>query len=189
MSDAGSAHVGAVFGVLGYLAETFTFLYIGQSLFTDDWIAVFPRAWPFFLWSFVALAVSRLFSVYPLVALCNWLTPPTSRKIPLKFQHVLWFSGLRGAMAFALASQARHALVGTEVGGFVGDLLVAATFVMVRHRTHLCSYVGPRRLACSIFGLSESSAFVAPSNVDSTIRDNLACWPHRQQHPRPCRSS
>jgi NhaP-type Na+/H+ or K+/H+ antiporter len=109
MSDSGSAHVGAVFGVLGYLAETFTFLYIGQSLFTDDWIRVVPKAWPFLLWSLLALALSRLVSVYPLVALCNWLTPPRGRKIPLAFQNILWFSGLRGAMVRPSLQHTRRA--------------------------------------------------------------------------------
>ena len=59
-----------------------SFLYIGQSLFTDDWVAVIPKAWPFFLWAFIALAVSRALSVYPLVGICNILTPPRARKVP-----------------------------------------------------------------------------------------------------------
>nr|PNR50773.1 hypothetical protein PHYPA_009959 [Physcomitrium patens] len=43
-------------------------------------------------------------NIYP----CSWLINlrrPISKKIPTRFQHALWFSGLRGAMAFALASQ------------------------------------------------------------------------------------
>ncbi|EPS57367.1 hypothetical protein M569_17451, partial [Genlisea aurea] len=38
------------------------------------------------------------------------LVRPSHRKIPMKHQKALWYSGLRGAMAFALALQSIHDL-------------------------------------------------------------------------------
>uniref|UniRef100_A0A7I4EK79 Cation/H+ exchanger transmembrane domain-containing protein n=1 Tax=Physcomitrium patens TaxID=3218 RepID=A0A7I4EK79_PHYPA len=46
-------------------------------------------------------------NVYPLAYCINKLRS-ASRKIPIQHQNALWFSGLRGAMAFALALQSVH---------------------------------------------------------------------------------
>ena len=46
--------------------------------------------------------IGRLLNIYPLSLLIN-LTRSGPRKIKMKSQHLMFFSGLRGAMAFALA--------------------------------------------------------------------------------------
>lgn len=56
----------------------------------------------FILAAFFAIAVARAANIYPLSFLLNL---GRKNKIPTNFQHMLWFSGLRGAMAFALAMQ------------------------------------------------------------------------------------
>jgi Sodium/hydrogen exchanger family len=80
--------------------------------------------------SLVALALSRAANVYPITALANALTPPGHRKIPAEHTHMLWFSGLRGAMSFALANLARDSMSGTAWQP-VGDLIFTTTFVTV----------------------------------------------------------
>ncbi|KAG6506825.1 hypothetical protein ZIOFF_032155 [Zingiber officinale] len=52
---------------------------------------------------------------------------PTNRKIPPKHQKALWYSGLRGAMAFALALQSVHDL--PEAHG--KTILTATTAIIV----------------------------------------------------------
>ena len=57
---------------------------------------------PFVLVSFLAIAVARALNIYPLSFILN---VGRKTRIPMNYQHMLWFSGLRGAMAFALAMQ------------------------------------------------------------------------------------
>ena len=87
--------------------------------------------WRFVLCTGAALALSRAAHVYPIASLCNVLTPEEGRRIPDTHKHVLWFSGLRGAMAFALACLARDSLAGTPHGDAAGAMILASTFVMV----------------------------------------------------------
>ncbi len=67
--------------------------------------------------SLVALAISRALNIFPCTYLINMLRTPETR-IPPRHTFMLWFSGLRGAMAFALSLQAASDLPG--VGGWVG---------------------------------------------------------------------
>lgn len=62
--------------------------------------------------SLVALAISRAVNVYPCTALVNALRTPETR-VPPRHSFMLWFSGLRGAMAFALSLQAAEDLPGS----------------------------------------------------------------------------
>ena len=84
--------------LLSFLAENFIFSYLGVSMFINP-----QHKWAisFILFSFVAIILGRLLNIYPLSFLLN----RGSHKIPLKYQHVLFFSGLRGSMAYALAMQ------------------------------------------------------------------------------------
>ncbi|EEC12213.1 sodium/proton exchanger, putative [Ixodes scapularis] len=99
-----------LFELLNFLAENFIFSYIGVSMFTYK-----KHRWDagFILVAFLAIAVGRAVYIYPLTFLLNL---GRTNKIPIAFQHVLFFSGLRGAMAFALAirntlSEQRHLIL------------------------------------------------------------------------------
>ncbi|KRY56953.1 Sodium/hydrogen exchanger 9, partial [Trichinella britovi] len=85
------------FEVLTFLSENFIFTYIGVSLFTSQ--AHLFNIW-FILGAFIAIFIGRLIMIYPLTAILNVGRRPP---IPMKHQHMLFFAGLRGAMAFALA--------------------------------------------------------------------------------------
>lgn len=86
-----------IFGLLNFLAENFIFSYMGLTVFTFE-----QHQWKpgFIAWTFLAIAISRFCNIYPLSFLMNL---KRSKKIPWKFQHMLFFAGLRGAVAFALA--------------------------------------------------------------------------------------
>ncbi|XP_022657787.1 sodium/hydrogen exchanger 7-like isoform X4 [Varroa jacobsoni] len=86
-----------LFELMNFVAENFIFSYIGVSMFTykkHHWDLFFIVA------AFISIAAGRALFVYPLTFLLNL---GRTNKIPMAFQHVLFFSGLRGAMAFALA--------------------------------------------------------------------------------------
>jgi sodium/hydrogen exchanger-like protein 6/7 len=87
-----------LFYLLSFLSENLIFVYIGVTLLTireSNW-----NTW-FIITAFVAIFVGRLLNVYPLSFLIN-LTRTTRRKITFSMQNMLFFSGLRGAMAFSL---------------------------------------------------------------------------------------
>lgn len=85
------------FDLLNFLSENFIFSYIGLSLFT---FTVHIWDFRFIAWSFLAITVGRILNIYPLTFFLNL---GCSRKISWNFQHMMMFSGLRGAIAFALA--------------------------------------------------------------------------------------
>jgi sodium/hydrogen exchanger 8 len=88
---------------IAFLAENFIFLYLGISVvsYWDD----FRWNWQFILASFGAVLVARACSVFPLCFLANcWRS--SHNKISARYMLVIWFSGLRGAVAFALALNA-----------------------------------------------------------------------------------
>ncbi|CAB3368720.1 Hypothetical predicted protein [Cloeon dipterum] len=99
-----------LFELLNFLAENFIFCYIGVSMFT------FPKHHfdvGFIVAAFFCAFLGRAANIYPLSFLLNLGRKP---KISYNFQHMLFFSGLRGAMAFALAirntvSEARQSML------------------------------------------------------------------------------
>nr|XP_037866781.1 sodium/hydrogen exchanger 6 isoform X14 [Bombyx mori] len=112
-----------LFELLNFLAENFIFTYIGVSMFT------FPKhhfdPW-FIIAGFITSMLGRAVNIYPLSFLLNLGRKPP---IPVNFQHMLFFSGLRGAMSFALAirntvSEARQAMLTTT------SMIVIATVVL-----------------------------------------------------------
>jgi solute carrier family 9 (sodium/hydrogen exchanger), member 8 len=121
-----TAHVASeqIFATLATLAETVVFLFMGMGVFTGR----FSNYDPFFsLFALLFCLLGRALNIFPLsfiANLCrsrssgmsgsgssNYLSNGTNsisgsskgRKISLKMQCVMWFAGLRGAIAFALA--------------------------------------------------------------------------------------
>ncbi|XP_069826932.1 sodium/hydrogen exchanger 7 isoform X1 [Dendropsophus ebraccatus] len=86
-----------LFEVLHFLAENFIFSYMGLALFTFQKHVFSPV---FIVGAFIAVFVGRAAHIYPLSFFLNL---GRRHKISWNFQHMLMFSGLRGAMAFALA--------------------------------------------------------------------------------------
>nr|DBA33169.1 TPA: hypothetical protein GDO54_000895 [Pyxicephalus adspersus] len=86
-----------LFEVLHFLAENFIFSYMGLALFTFQKHVFSPI---FIVGAFIAVFVGRAAHVYPLSFFLNL---GRRHKIGWNFQHMMMFSGLRGAMAFTLA--------------------------------------------------------------------------------------
>ncbi|CAM0951948.1 unnamed protein product [Alopecurus aequalis] len=94
------------FHLLSSLAEAFIFIYMGFD------IAMERQSWShigFIFFSIVFILVARAANVFSCAYILNLARPPHSQ-IPRQYQQALWYSGLRGAMAFALALQSVHDL-------------------------------------------------------------------------------
>lgn len=106
LSDSSQRFVSAFFHLISSLAETFVFIYMGLD------IAMEQHSWShvgFIFFSILFIGIARAANVFGCAYLVNSLRPG-DRKIPVKHQKALWYSGLRGAMAFALALQSVHDL-------------------------------------------------------------------------------
>jgi sodium/hydrogen exchanger 8 len=122
LSEGAQAFTAGFFQLISSLAETFVFIYMGMD------IAIKSHSWShvgFIFFSVVFIVVARAANVFPCARLVNMLRP-ASRQIPMNHQKALWFSGLRGAMAFALALQSVHDLPNNH-----GEIIFTATTAIV----------------------------------------------------------
>ncbi|KAK7303478.1 hypothetical protein RJT34_14385 [Clitoria ternatea] len=106
LSQSSQRFVSAFFELISSVAETFVFIYMGFD------IAMEQHSWShvgFIFFSIIFIGIARAANVFSCAYMVN-LVRPVHRKIPLKHQKALWYSGLRGAMAFALALQSVHDL-------------------------------------------------------------------------------
>ncbi|OEL37384.1 Sodium/hydrogen exchanger 6 [Dichanthelium oligosanthes] len=94
------------FHLLSSLAEAFVFIYMGFD------IAMERQSWShigFIFFSIIFILLARAANVFSCAYILNLARPPHCQ-IPRQYQKALWYSGLRGAMAFALALQSVHDL-------------------------------------------------------------------------------
>jgi CPA1 family monovalent cation:H+ antiporter len=82
-------------GYVAFLMNSLVFLLIGLEIHVD----ALAHSWSPILLSVGAVLVGRALSVYLLVPVSNFF----GDKIPLNWQHVIVWGGLRGALALALA--------------------------------------------------------------------------------------
>jgi len=80
---------------VAFMMNSLVFLLIGLEIHVDALL----RSWRPVLLTVVAVLVGRALSVYLLAQVSNTLT----ENIPLRWQHVIVWGGLRGALALALA--------------------------------------------------------------------------------------
>ena len=86
-----------VFESLACLSETFVFMFMGMGFFTGrfmDWDFVFV------VMAILFCLLGRALNTFPISAVANM---SRSHKVPMRMQFVIWFAGLRGAIAFALS--------------------------------------------------------------------------------------
>ncbi|XP_067944692.1 sodium/hydrogen exchanger 9-like isoform X2 [Watersipora subatra] len=121
LSDDSKKGTKEVIEVLNFITENFVFLYIGVSVFTRKFQAKDWNLW-FIFGAFLAMIISRLVNIYPLTFFLNI---GRKNKISASFQHMMMFSGLRGAIAFALA--VKNAATGTQMD----NIFLTTTIVLV----------------------------------------------------------
>ncbi|KAK2156000.1 hypothetical protein LSH36_224g04013 [Paralvinella palmiformis] len=81
---------------ISFIAETCVFAYLGLAIFSFSH-NVKPA---FVIWSIVLILLGRAFNIFPLSFIANYFR---EHKITRRMQFIMWFSGLRGAIAFALS--------------------------------------------------------------------------------------
>jgi sodium/hydrogen exchanger 8 len=140
-----------IFKSLAVLSEYFVFLYIGMGLFTGRF--------RHFHVSFVAVCIvfcllGRVANILPLSVVANLFR---RNKIPIKMQMVMWFAGLRGAIAFALSQNMpfEHR-----------ELYVSTTLLIVIATTLICGSMTEPML--SSMGMRIEKAEVSNSNIASS---------------------
>ncbi|KAF0303292.1 Sodium/hydrogen exchanger 8 [Amphibalanus amphitrite] len=99
---------------LAFVAETCVFAYLGLAIFSFKH-QVEPAL---VIWSLILCLIGRALNIFPLSILVNYFR---EHKITRKMQAIMWFSGLRGAIAYALClhlefeTEKRHVLVTTTL--------------------------------------------------------------------------
>ncbi|RLN65560.1 hypothetical protein BBP00_00002771 [Phytophthora kernoviae] len=83
-----------------FMAENFVFIYMGMSVVAYS--GYFTWDWGFILANMIACLAGRMLNTFPMCILANFGRAEDD-KIPWSHMVVIWFAGLRGAIAFALA--------------------------------------------------------------------------------------
>ncbi|XP_061715199.1 sodium/hydrogen exchanger 8 [Cydia pomonella] len=99
---------------LAFIAETCVFAYLGLAIFSFK-----HRVEPaLVVWSLVMCLLGRAANIFPLALLCNKFR---EHKITKKMMFIMWFSGLRGAISYALSlhlgfsDETRHVIITTTL--------------------------------------------------------------------------
>lgn len=81
---------------VAFMCETCVFAFLGLSIFS------FPHKFEisFVIWCIVLVLLGRAINIFPLSFLLNFFR---DHKINLKMMFIMWFSGLRGAIPYALS--------------------------------------------------------------------------------------
>jgi CPA1 family monovalent cation:H+ antiporter len=79
---------------VAFLANSLVFLLIGLEININALLS----SWQLILWAILAIYVARIFVVYGL----SWLVRQVAEPIPFRWQHILNWGGLRGAISLAL---------------------------------------------------------------------------------------
>ncbi len=95
ITDKGREAVGSFWEYMAFVVNSLVFLLIGMRLAHQDYgVLILPV-----IIAVVLVLVGRAAGVY----LCSVLFLRSSRRVDIRHQHILWWGGLRGALALALA--------------------------------------------------------------------------------------
>jgi sodium/hydrogen exchanger 8 len=108
---------------VAFMAETVVFLYIGMQVFT----ITTSFSIGLIIWSLILILIGRAANIFPLSFLVNRFR---AVKISPRMQFVMWFSGLRGAIAYALALNLQES-VGEFASAETIRVLDTATLIIV----------------------------------------------------------
>merc|ERR1711865_788961 len=108
-----------------HVFETYVFVYLGLSLFT------LHQVWDTAIVSVYAIVIclfARVCNIYPLSWVVNKFI---TKKIGPKKQFTMWFSGLRGAIAFVLALQASEDFKDQHGGEILTTTIIVIFFTVI----------------------------------------------------------
>jgi len=154
-----TAHVAAdhIFATLAVLSETMVFLYMGMGVFAGklhSWNIIF---------AFLALLfciIGRALNIFPLSFLAN-MCRGERNTIPVNMQSVLWFAGLRGAIAFALSE---------NMPGKNKETYISATLTICIFTTVVCGGFTNRML--DQMGMKQTHSIDSPTAANAGRMDS-----------------
>lgn len=130
LSSSAMAVTSTGFHTCAFVAEAAVFTYLGIDFVLADWSSTNGHFhWGFISLSVLAMLVSRAMNIFPIAALLN-ATVRKGRSMSMKSQFVLWYAGLRGAIAYALAKRWGGNKVTQAVEGTTIILVLLTTFIL-----------------------------------------------------------
>ncbi|XP_020506772.2 sodium/hydrogen exchanger 6-like isoform X1 [Labrus bergylta] len=159
-----------LFELLNFLAENFIFSYMGLTLFSFQSHVFNPL---FIIGAFLAVFIGRAANIYPLSFLLNL---GRKNKIGSKFQHVMMFAGLRGAMTFALSIR--------DTATYARQMMFSTTLLIVFFTVWICGGgTTPMLSFMSIpVGVDSDQDNTSSTVLDGSQRRNTkheSAWPFR----------
>ena len=123
-----------LFKTFSFLSETFVFIYMGSAMYQFRFSSIVTACV-----GLIATYIGRAVNVFPGAALVNMLPSRRSKehRISARLQYTMWFCGMRGAVAFALAVKASRDI--GEQGRMMLDVtmfIVLFTVVVQGGMTH-----------------------------------------------------
>lgn len=167
-----TAHIASeeIFSTFATITETIVFIYMGMGVFTGRF-----KNWDvgFSILALIACLIGRFLNIFPLSFLANRFR--TGRHVITgKLQVVLWFAGLRGAIAFALSE---------NMPGEHKEIYSTTTLSICIFTTVVCGGFTERML--TTFGMKEDlPAFArADGGGDDLKLNRLTYKPSPQKRP------
>ena len=124
------------FRTFAFLAESMVFAYLGMAIFSFS--HSFKPA--FVIWTLILCLVGRAINIFPISVIVNKFR---EHQIDFKKQFIMWFSGLRGAIAFSLAlhlpfpNEKRRVIVSTTLV----RILLPIFLIIEKHQIYLTLFV------------------------------------------------
>eukprot|EP00924_Labyrinthula_sp_SR-Ha-C_P005039 snap_masked-scaffold_1-processed-gene-19.61-mRNA-1 protein AED:0.32 eAED:0.32 QI:0/-1/0/1/-1/1/1/0/545 len=154
-----------VFESLAKLSEMIIFIYVGMSIF----LTKYSYSLTFFCFGNLFCVIGRALNIFPLSKLANIFRD--ERKISSNMQKVIFFSGLRGAVSYALSTQI---VVGYTPGIQVIQttcltIIVVSTFALGGMTNYVLEYYGMKNLSDPVeFGGNDmTSSFMEGDERDA----------------------
>merc|ERR1719150_2356162 len=140
---------------LSFVCESCVFAYLGIGIFS------FPHRVEaaLIIWSIIFILLGRALNIFPLAEVCNRFR---THKITKKMMVIMWFSGLRGAIAYALSLH-------LEFEEDVRKVIVTTTLVVVLFTT-ICLGGGTLPLIKYLERKSQQAIVREEEEVKSTSR-------------------
>lgn len=112
-----------IFKSLAVMSEFFVFLYMGMGFFIGRWNEFY---FLFIILVVIFCLIGRVANVFPMTFIANL---GRQKKVPFNMQVMIWFAGLRGAIAFALSQ---------NMPGAHRDVYISTTLSVVILTTVVC---------------------------------------------------
>jgi sodium/hydrogen exchanger 8 len=130
LSTSGKRQINSFYHALAYNFETTIFLFIGIGFigFDLDWKAMGPGL---LVWSIIGISAGRFVNIYCMTRLSNLYRSRTA--ISKEWMFLMWFSGLRGAMAYALSLESVNLFVHEDQGNIMLTITLFIVMVNVRN--------------------------------------------------------